>query len=1399
MPGTPKALRQPPPRRFENYILTRVTSPNVGLSLLPDSLFLRCSPSGSVGGSSAGDPGASFTDDGVSAQLPIGFDFSFDNIVYKKFIVCTNGWMALIDPVAGTFVATDVLSTSVWVNSGIKPTFVKNHVLLAPWFDDLRNVATSVNDVVISGLSMTTAARQRVREGFQPPPISLNQSQFGVKYYLDSRSPQGRRLIVRWNSLSDFNSASTVLRFEVVIYENGKIEYRYDPRRKLTLVASAVEDATIGIFMPGAASRFRDFSLGLGYRDNARQQYRYGGAVLTGSYTDIADSLTASYTCNLKPAVHWPGLNTAGSAFIFLPPVKRRQVLSRPTLERFDARNVLPTVARTGDYRLGTAINTYDDRRAVPYIAVTGSATMSVGVLVNYPSTLQRFFGDSEQSITQRQDLFAGDFEFTASVVKSAVDQFIIDESPSYVEPWSEDKLYENDPGAASDPFFISGSSIDLFGDALQQPLRSKTKIRLSLPVDNSISLSTASAAIYYYNQRSNVWNIPGNSSYVLDVTASNQQPPAGQGRGDQVPAHALPDSPNQRIIEDLRGFGPIGNVISSGTHNKSGAGDQTDASINSTFSAQNVSLALSKRYDKSVPVSEAYRPTPDELFTLPITQPFLIERAVIEIPVAMGDGWFGDRTTCFQPHEATTGSFDFAGPGLTVSLFNQTGFGNRSRRDLILSGTITHRYDTGDDIVFSNFPAITTTYQIRPQGFAAFGAAPSAVISPVSTSAGNVFTGSIAVKCEAQVSNGVIVRLTRLMTFTDANMNRSGVLDLFNTKQITLGDYHAPHFEQTTRIAYINNFGRAATGFDPSGRSVFGKEYATSDVIANIGTVNNPYYLTGAGGGLSFSNLSTVMSGLGLTQFVGAITGGTNFAAHAAIPIEGYSASPYLVYPGDTLVLALSKTRPVKYGTQGGYPYTSGGLVHDVQLISGTINVTLYGSLLREGREFHDTLNQALASDAIHELCIGNNPVIDQYEVSYREFYVSGTYDDYMTGSLVTTTVSTNGQVNITTGSRLKAFGKFDARDFGNPDGESLSFNKQPWFERAGTPRVAIHEDLTERFWDSVMPSISDALAIDGQSIWIPANDSTTRTALYPGGKFAASGTVGWAIFNYQDVGLETISNTNWQMGYPFEPRYSSAARQKQLTDSLIARQKLSFSTGVVTIDPVQVSGLLIFTHRWTNGTLAQRTQSAEGGDFYVASDVTKTTKGGITGSMTSDDTLRFLYGFGDRNSVSLADGGQGANHFPTMRVSGTLGAGIDDMKTYYMIGPIIRGWKYGVYSGMSAFSRAYFRPGRYGQMRDMLEQRPYTKYFQTAEKSPNIPNFRQGTTLAAVTVRFVDASGKLTKPENTWSQNLSFEATSSVPYLDGETRNRPSINTNTLNANIITFQANQFGQVTL
>lgn len=61
----------------------------------------------------------------------------------------------------------------------------------------------------------------------------------------------------------------------------------------------------------------------------------------------------------------------------------------------------------------------------------------------------------------------------------------------------------------------------------------------------------------------------------------------------------------------------------------------------------------------------------------------------------------------------------------------------------------------------------------------------------------------------------------------------------------------------------------------------------------------------------------------------------------------------------------------------------------------------------------------------------------------------------------------------------------------------------------------------------------------------------------------------------------------------------------------------------------------------------------------------------------------------------------------------------------------PQIRGWKYGISNGLPQFSMATFRSGRFGQPRDMLEQRKFTKFYNNNAtfQGPVSVVFKSGT----------------------------------------------------------------------
>lgn len=138
------------------------------------------------------------------------------------------------------------------------------------------------------------------------------------------------------------------------------------------------------------------------------------------------------------------------------------------------------------------------------------------------------------------------------------------------------------------------------------------------------------------------------------------------------------------------------------------------------------------------------------------------------------------------------------------------------------------------------------------------------------------------------------------------------------------------------------------------------------------------------------------------------------------------------------------------------------------------------------------------------------------------------------------------------------------------------------------------------------------------------------------------------------------------------------------------------------------------------------------------------------------------------------------------------------------YGISPEIRGWKYGLHSGLPVNSKAVFRRDKFGHFRDMLEQRQYTRFINvnssiadndaiTRDSYNNQIDSRlklqkdiTTTGPSVAEVNFVrqrykkDERGigyiynEKVDPRLTISQNLSPEVTSSIPYFDGEAKLR-------------------------
>lgn len=1418
MPQSPVSTRTLPSRRFENYILMKTLEKGPGLCEVPDNAFLRFSGPASQAAAGAVS-GATY-----AVPQQIGFDFSFDGTVYKKAIVSLCGWIILQDPTdtdqSGATAVTSCMSNAGGnVNGQIKSTFTSNSYLLAPWFDVMRNPAEDANQ--LKSLSLVSAAKaERMNYGLEPLQPNMNTSFYGARWYSDSKGPNGRRFIVRWNSNVTLGFVPSNIKFECILYENGKIEYRYAPSNTLTVTdygppnpsASFYEGAASGIWAPGSANRFRDFTPLYGYREAWRQTYKYGGCSYTNTYSDTGNAgtgssnLTVPYSIGLTVVNNWPARGDMGAVVTFLPPQNRKVVLPRANVSDRANYQTYASQMITGDDPFGDPQTYYDDRKSVLY----GSAS----VVTNFPVRLNRLYGDATAGIVERQSLFAGDFDVTSSVSKTS-DPFVNVPVQRFRPPFNEVRRYSMDAASFSDTFFATGSNVSQFGPALETPLKSKTQVNVTLPI-NAVITMHPSSSIYYYNSRVKSWNIPQKSSYVVFATSTS--PPPFNVNGDIRSPNV--DTPLGRVPEDQRGFGPIGNTVSSGTFNPNAVGVQTDYYINSdfNFSSSNYTNAMSRAYANSVQLNPKYQPNPEETFSIPINEPFLLEKAVIEVPISAGPSWFNQRTTNMLPLETQFNSFDFGGPALTVSLFNLVKIGDsgQTRLDLILTGTVTHTFDSSSNLVMSSFSPTTNQIQLRPQGFLAYASTPAAVVSP-NTPGNNMFTGSFVAKCEALVSNGVVVKLMRDMSLGSTTNNRQAIRDLLAQPVLSLVTTPGSNFAQSASMAYINPYGRSGGGFESSSRSVFGKDRAS--FMSSVGSPNkvpNPFYVSG-----SNPNQTGAASGLP-TQFELAIaSAGTTFRASAAVPLIKHIPSPYLVYPGDRLVLAISKVRPVAYGTAAtgaGGISGSWNITDNVRLLTGSIGISLYGSMIREETDIGHVTYGSVGTNSVHSIAAGGELLTDRTEGMYYDSFIGTSVDNYVTGSLVTKTTTSGGRVALVTGSRGKVFGIQSARNTPMPSvsanqenitNPSYAFRLQPWWERASTTTSATKSVCYgERVYDSMMPSISDCFTKNGQGFIVLSSNTVIgqygnvqkTVPQNPDGTF----NYGFTLFD-ADTG-ENFTNMLWNFSYPFEPKYSGVSRQLNLASSFIATKGFGPSYALpIDIPPVPVAGLLLGENAKGTGRDSLGTYPNINCQYWLA-DVNIAAKNSnnffTTGSASSDQTSMALFGFGDKNTYYTNSGNGpngfffgGTNHGWDFRSYETpVPVGGNLCTSYYTYGVMIRGWRYGVFSGIPSYTQAYFRKGKYGMPRDMLEQRLFVKSYMIND--PNYPNDSgSGVTDSPLTVRFVNTDGNVVDPALTWSNNLSLEATSSLPYLDGTSRDRPPVFVNSLRQTVVKVSADPFG----
>lgn len=992
--ATDKSLRTPPNKIIDSYVASikkTFTDPET----VPDKKFLE-SGTYAITYKSAVTVGGLTVVDGYSVSNPIGFDFTVNGKTYKEFSVAVAGWMMLRDPAGGSFGPTfynDVINESgapyfgtaqkIYTNDFLLSSFSYDHIVLAPWFDETWVTAQTAQELSASGLYtgiLTAQVVSDINEGKNVENWPFDAVDHGVRYVNGYDSQRGKYLLVRWTNAEAYYRNK--LKFEVAIYENGTIEYRYWPKKSYKpgniMIPSATMSATVGAFWSGpthGSNKFRDLSLFLDY-DAQRASLEIGGSNNSSGYSEasLSYSISQPFSVNIT-GNNWP----KNGAVISLVPETR--------LGKFLPKKIASL--KNSSKNLVSKSGIFDDRKTVNFYS--GSAQM-----LHMPSTLStRLLGNSSDvNVSAKQLLFTtGSLKVKGSTRKHIVDSNI--EALNIIEAGSVSTDMSFNESTLStlstSSFYATGSSLESFGAGFTSPLKSKTQIRFSLPVTKQSVMPATTSSIYYYDEKRNSW------SYVNPSHTGEIRDPLPMVADSSIPELGISDAQayKHRVTETSRGFDAVGRKVAFGgfdvasTYSNLLGGTatpasifQTDDSVGAIFNYSKtfgnpsfVNDAPAKIYSKSLPNNVDFYPSADQTLDFPTEYPFLIEKIVARIPLYISGSWFDDYTTCNRAfgdsgdaYKFPSGAIDFGGPGLTFALMCPRRVHNSCYIDLIASGTITHYMDNTSSVSFKK-DADMGYYSMRPIGFKSFSN-PSAVIS----GSGNIFEGTVELQMEAAVAGGLtLARNDRSLLPTDIPSNREHAITLLTTETFPVAgrnlgtDFVASQYNEynqfdnnpafytlrapRTYVQQISPLSRGATGVEFNGNSILGGNIATYNLES---TINNKLYI--APSSSLPSDIKSKVDGAGFL-----------FEAVTVYSTVDSRVAPYLIMPGDKLTLSISKTRPVirKAVRTGGIPAFGGfgsryesyhltGSHGTVMLNTGSIDITIYGSYVREGTEYN-------------------------------------------------------------------------------------------------------------------------------------------------------------------------------------------------------------------------------------------------------------------------------------------------------------------------------------------------------------------------------------------------------------------------------------------------------------
>lgn len=231
--------------------------------------------------------------------------------------------------------------------------------------------------------------------------------------------------------------------------------------------------------------------------------------------------------------------------------------------------------------------------------------------------------------------------------------------------------------------------------------------------------------------------------------------------------------------------------------------------------------------------------------------------------------------------------------------------------------------------------------------------------------------------------------------------------------------------------------------------------------------------------------------------------------------------ASPYVLLPGDELIFGWQYPVNLSYSQ---FTNGSGDTGHkNLMQILGNTRVHLYGSLMKDGKEYHEYSNVPLTSNAIHEV-IGSEKPIDQF-FAFTRGELSGSYIDQWISQEEIWNHAITPDLIIYTNASEKPVARIGSKVFSIDSIDNLGIEKELDKVYSGLTYSAAL--IRKVFSLGLMTRLSEKPQIQ-RFVRMKDSNKFYLDSVYPSGKFYKNSTYGTTqnYFNLSTMGYSSESD---------------------------------------------------------------------------------------------------------------------------------------------------------------------------------------------------------------------------------------------------------------------------------